>query len=311
MTWLLYSIFIITMQAYPASTQTAGTSGNQNVPAQDRPKPVESSLPPAPSVDKPRIAEIQPSVNIDKIPPVTVVPQKRDWADWGYWVFSALLVVVGGFQVWLLWRTLGAITEQANLMERQAKANEDAVMAARDNALAAVAGAEAARANAESAEATVRQMKGTARRELRARVSVVGAKRLGAATSGSYQAEITIKNFGRVTAYRCTCIVDLVLRPNGANDDQFPPPRATGEEPNMSLPPGGEFTMVRNLDTGTFENRQHSDVMAGTLAIYFYGRIVYRDGFRSGRYSDFRMKCCGPDYSLNRFAFCEKGNRAG
>lgn len=43
----------------------------------------------------------------------------RDWADWGVWVFSLLLVVVGGLQVWFLYRTLGAIKRQADLMDQQ------------------------------------------------------------------------------------------------------------------------------------------------------------------------------------------------
>jgi hypothetical protein len=296
MNLLLYVVFLIILQApRPSTQQAANPSAKPSSPAQDQ------------------IREVQPTpIIVNKLPSVTVAATKRDWVDWGYWVFSGLLVVVGGLQVLLLWRTLGAMKEQANLMERQATANENAVTAAQDNAKAALAGAEAAKANAESAEATVKQMRSSARRELRARVSVVSARRLGtAARPGSYQAEITFRNFGKVTAYRCTCTVALVLRPNNADDSQFPPARLTGDEPNVSLPPGGEFTVVRHLEVGTFEGPQHSAVMVGTSAVYFYGKIMYRDGFKSGRYSDFRMKCCGPDYSLNRFAFCEKGNRAG
>jgi hypothetical protein len=64
------------------------------------------------------------TVGISKLPPVSVT---RDWADWGVWVFSFLLVVVGVLQVWLLWRTLGAMKQQADLMKQQADIQEAAL----------------------------------------------------------------------------------------------------------------------------------------------------------------------------------------
>src|SRR5690242_17581501 len=39
------------------------------------------------------------SIRISKLPVVTVSPPKRDWADWGYWAFNLLLVIVGILQV--------------------------------------------------------------------------------------------------------------------------------------------------------------------------------------------------------------------
>jgi hypothetical protein len=61
----------------------------------------------------------QQSVSISKLPTVTVAAPKRDLADWGYWAFSGLLVIVGFLQVLLLWRTLRAIQRQADDMGRQ------------------------------------------------------------------------------------------------------------------------------------------------------------------------------------------------
>jgi hypothetical protein len=57
------------------------------------------------------------SVTITKFPPVSI---NRDWIDWGVWIFSGLLAVVGFLQVGLLWRTLGAIKKQATTMKTQA-----------------------------------------------------------------------------------------------------------------------------------------------------------------------------------------------
>jgi hypothetical protein len=142
MHWLLSVALLLILQASPAATPQAGKSSS-------------SGSSPITSLKNSPLAPPEPyTVNVGKIPTVTVTAPKRDWADWGYWIFSALLVFVGGFQAWLLWKTLGAIKTQANLMERQAKANEDAVTATRDNALAAKDGAEAAKANAEAAKAS-------------------------------------------------------------------------------------------------------------------------------------------------------------
>jgi hypothetical protein len=43
----------------------------------------------------------------------------RDWADWGSWGFNGLLVVVGGLQIWLLFRTWKTVRRQADWMRRQ------------------------------------------------------------------------------------------------------------------------------------------------------------------------------------------------
>jgi hypothetical protein len=61
-------------------------------------------------------------IEITKFPAVSI---SRDWIDWGFWVFSGLLVVVGSLQVWLLWRTLGAISRQADSLEQQVKESRE------------------------------------------------------------------------------------------------------------------------------------------------------------------------------------------
>ena len=52
------------------------------------------------------------AVVIRELPPVSVT---KDWADWGVWVFSFLLVIVGGLQVWLMRSTLVAIARQSKI----------------------------------------------------------------------------------------------------------------------------------------------------------------------------------------------------
>jgi len=280
---------------------------------------------------------LQTHVAVDSMP-------HRDVWDFVSTVLTLALVVLGGITFWEVRRqaietakaaeaaaeSVKEMQKQAVLLERQAEATEKSVKAAADSvhemqrqaailerqtsatetaARAAMTNATAAQASAEAAVATVRQMRGSARRELRARVAVAGARRIGEARAGSYQAEITIRNFGKVTAYRCQCKVALVLRTEDCVE--FPEPRVEGDEPSVALPPGGEFTMVRSLPAGTFESLQHGQVLARSHGIYIYGKVTYRDGFQSGRYTEFRLKSSGTDYSLSRFSFNKSGNSAG
>jgi hypothetical protein len=73
------------------------------------------------------------SIGISKLPIVTVAVSKRDWADWAYWGFNFMLVAVGGFQVWLLYRTLGAIGRQADQLVVQNTKLEESICVARES----------------------------------------------------------------------------------------------------------------------------------------------------------------------------------
>jgi hypothetical protein len=53
------------------------------------------------------------------VPDPVAVKVQRDKLDYGYWVFSLGLLIVGGLQVWIVWKTLGAIKRQADLMKSQ------------------------------------------------------------------------------------------------------------------------------------------------------------------------------------------------
>jgi hypothetical protein len=59
------------------------------------------------------------SVSISKLPPVTMASPKRDWADWGIWVFTLLLAATSVLQIWLLRRTLTYVRRQAHEMRHQ------------------------------------------------------------------------------------------------------------------------------------------------------------------------------------------------
>jgi hypothetical protein len=181
---------------------------------------------------------------------------------------------------------------------------------AEQSANAATESAIAAKSGADAATATLKLMKRTAHRELRARVFVEGATLVGKPAPGGFAIEFTIRNFGKVPAYGCTHSAALVLRNEPCGESELPVAVKTGQEPIVVLPPGGEIKVLKSLPAGIFENAQHTRVMQGAMALYVYGEIRYIDGFQIKRHSTFRMKCCGADYGLGRFSFCERGNKA-
>lgn len=93
-----------------------------------------------------RAEDTQKPIRVGELPSVSVT---KDWTDRAYWVFSGLLVIVGGLQAWLLYGTLRAINRQADIMQRQTVATETAAIAAKANAEAAKANADAAKENVE------------------------------------------------------------------------------------------------------------------------------------------------------------------
>jgi hypothetical protein len=152
---ILGLLLTITQAPVPVPGQTAnnpaGGGGNvQKQPEGGKPNaqtpvsamPESSAGPAKPDAHKPSAKDASNSITIRELPTVSV---GKDWADWSYWGFGGLLVIVGGSQVLFLYRTLKAIQTQAGHMERQTKALEDSVAAAQKSADAALAQVEAAK----------------------------------------------------------------------------------------------------------------------------------------------------------------------
>jgi hypothetical protein len=139
--WLaILGVFLAAIQtASPTPRETsdhpAGASGGAQHNSQTNQSPAHNEPPvpqPIQSVNKQydgstKAGEDKPQpIAIREFPPVSIM---KDWADKSYWAFSGLLVLVGGFQVWLLWRTLGAISKQTTQLERQVQASHDGLRA--------------------------------------------------------------------------------------------------------------------------------------------------------------------------------------
>jgi hypothetical protein len=106
---LALTVLLAIMQTVPPVPRK--TADN---PAQTTPAKADSSGAAKADSGEQHPEDAQHTVGISKLPPVSVT---RDWADWGIWVFSGLLVVVGFLQVWLLFRTWKTINKQNLLTE--------------------------------------------------------------------------------------------------------------------------------------------------------------------------------------------------
>jgi hypothetical protein len=120
MQFLILAALLAVMQTSPSLSRQAAKTGGQHeqTVSKGSPASVEADTH---GPTKANSAQQHPdnadhTVGISKLPPVSVT---KDWADWGVWVFSLLLVAVGLLQVLLLWRTLGAIQRQADSLGRQ------------------------------------------------------------------------------------------------------------------------------------------------------------------------------------------------
>lgn len=145
MKWLLLAVLLTVPQAAPpapAPTPDRAAPTQQGTQAQDNantPPATPSQTAPDTNATKPDEnpgATTKPDVSlkpveINKFPPVSVT---KGWTDYTYWFFGLLLVVVGGLQVLLLHRTLGAISEQAGTMKVQAQNMKDQAQTLKDQA---------------------------------------------------------------------------------------------------------------------------------------------------------------------------------
>lgn len=216
--------------------------------------------------------------------------------DWFLDIPTAVLAFVTTVLAGVAYLQLRAMWKSEKLMDAQVKLAKDTVAAAQDSAKA-------------SAD-TVNQMRDTAARELRASVFVESANRFGNYNSNSYTAEITIKNFGKVSAEDCTYDFTVVHRPSLPDPTAFPPLHWSGRESKMVLPPNGIVRLMLPMLVGTFGTTQHTQVTNGASGIYVYGEIRYRDGFSQDRVTKFRLISTGLEYNHGRFSFCPQGNEA-
>ncbi len=224
------------------------------------------------------------SVKLTSLPPVTVTSQEKTFwdhvLDWGPWVSNFLLVVVGGFQVWLLLRTWKTIDRQANIMEKQAKDAQDSGAEATRIALAT---AKAAQKGAEAALLNAQAVINTERPWLIAHLKQITEEMIPA--DGRLRLAWEVKNVGKTPAKLIEADAVAVF-----NLDAVPLPDVPiyGYFPetleNRILVPGDTYSFWAHwyeLKDGRYIRLEKQNIGPRADLMVVFGYVKYRDTFDS------------------------------
>jgi hypothetical protein len=251
-----------------APNNPASTSGNVQKKTKDKDTPTNPTPPPI-NQDQPKTPDgdakqqgndnAEHSVAVSKLPPVSVT---KDWTDRFYWAFSGLLVVIGGFQIWLLNRQLNTINRQADIAKNQETQMIQAGL---------------------QTERIIAQMKDTALRELRAYVGISKIK-LDISDESLPTGAVEIQNFGRTPAYK-------VQHWTGIGIQSYPLTVHLPPSPATSFSVAVLHPNVKNVGAVTLKKNLPKGTPIGTpqLTIYVYGEVTYEDAFGNERHTKFRF----------------------
>jgi len=148
----------------------------------------------------------------------------------------------------------------------------------------------------------------TTRQQLRAYLLIDTAVRLGEHDDHP-EFQVVIKNFGQTPAYRVRSWISV--RP-GDREGQgaLPGPQpATAETSDAALAPGGSFSLARRFDKD-WDEAGYEDFMSGSLALYLYGEVTYRDAFRRRHYTRFRAMYAAEHFRTGGVSIAARGNES-
>lgn len=263
---------------------------NKTPPAQSQPSVYANGTPSYdPNRNEQGADDAQHPVSISKLPPVMVVPPKRDWVDWGYWVFSGLLVVVGGLQVRLLWRTLSAIRQQADLMKRQAELMERQAVKLDESVAVADRAAIAAQASAGAAKENIEIIINKERARVSVEINLLSLTLPALAHTANYN--LRVYGPADAEAYVVSSSLGALI-----TDSPEPPTSGFVEYrmfgiPNVLTkhnPIENRMTFLQpkfTLDQGDIDS-----VNQGKAFVHFWGCIKYKDVFDRPRETYFRYR---------------------
>lgn len=164
-----------------------------------------------------------------------------------------------------------------------------------------------------------RETRVTAKRQLRAYVLNSSASLYDGSTmpnaiinrAGQPAAVLLIKNHGQTPAYKVQHWAEIDVAPR-ANEERMSIPIGHSATQTFMLGPDGTGTAMRWLGRPITPQEQ-AGIMAGTSAIYAYGRIEYLDAFNRKRWSTYRLRyseSAWPPVGTGSMSmdFCENGN---
>jgi hypothetical protein len=262
----------IPRQAPNGPTNTSGDVQNQtkteNKPADLPSPPVNQNQTKTPEThgNKQGNNNTEQPVTVGKLPSVSIT---KDWTDRFYWLFSGLLVVIGGFQIWLLVRQLDTINRQADIAEQQKNQMIQA---------------------GEQTERIIAQMKETEVRDLRAYVGVSKVI-LSLEKPDVPRGIVEVKNFGKTPAYKVRQWIGIA--PQSHPLTVILPESSSPETASVSV----IFPDITTVSITDFKKPLPLDAVIGTaqLTIYVYGRITYEDIFKNEWHSNYRFIFGGPE----------------
>jgi hypothetical protein len=121
---------------------------------------------------------------------------------------------------------------------------------------------------------------------------------------------MAIKNSGQTPAYNVVSWAGIAVTQPAQENTALVPPPLVGQFAN-TLGAGSFFSKTLWFNRA-LTNQEITDVANGVQAVYFYGRIEYRDVFRKHRFANFRLRYNGqfPPPQAAYFNFSESGNDA-
>jgi hypothetical protein len=194
---------------------------------------------------------------------------------------------------------------QATIYKRQATYLRRGMRVTRQAANAATQAAEAASRAAGAAETSNNQGREMAEKELRAYVSVDKAEIAGIESGGPPVATLTFKNSGQTPAYDLTGMGGIAM---GTTFDSLPVPVGSPRQSRSSLPPGTS-TQWFHAAPRPLIPEQIAALRDGTMTLWVYGELHYRDAFGIDRFTRYRFQIGGGvGIQGVRLAVCEEGN---
>lgn len=139
----------------------------------------------------------------------------------------------------------------------------------------------------------VRSAEKTAERQLRAYVSIDGAAIMNVASGQTPKAVIDFKNFGQTPAYNVTHW-QVITKPQifHQSDDPFRLPPADLYRSNAIIGPTSGMKMCSTANRH-LTDEEFTGLADGTLAMYVFGEIRYRDAFGEDRFMRYRRMLGG------------------
>jgi hypothetical protein len=142
--------------------------------------------------------------------------------------------------------------------------------------------------------ATVAVMRRTAQRQLRAYVGVVRGELINIDGDDPIEATVIVKNSGQTPAREVVMWGGMAVRGFPLRDPINPPEK--GPPRAQTLAAGAEFYKTeKSFKTAKGEiTPAHPQMLKeGTISIYVYGEITYRDVFKKKRHTTYRLFCGG------------------